>query len=123
MAYKIDCQYSVFSLNCTYEEKEATTNSLQVEEEETSDSDDSDEETDEPGVSNNFLSTVSAFQYGLKDEETMLEETSQQKANTNETFIEQEFSRHGGKPRTIKSWLKENNKEKEKVGYNVNLSN
>ena len=73
LAYKIDCEYSVFALNCSYEEKDATTNSIQIEEEESSDSDDSDEETNEPGVNTNFLSAVSAFQHGLKGEENMLE--------------------------------------------------
>ena len=82
LAYKIDCEYSVFALNCSYEEKDATTNSIQIEEEESSDSDDSDEETNEPGVNSNFLSAVSAFQHGLKDEENMLEESNMQKANT-----------------------------------------
>ena len=104
LAYKIDCEYSVFSLNFSYEEKEN-----QKDEEDSSDSDDSDEETDEPGVNSNFLSTVSAYQHGLKDKENILEESNIQKANTKATFLQQEFSRHGNKPTSIKSWLKENN--------------
>ena len=63
------------------------------------------------------------YQLGLKDEENMLEDSHMQKANTKATFLQQEFSRHGNKPRSIKSWLKENNQVKEKIGYNVNLSN
>ena len=44
----------------------------------------------------------------------MLEEVDQQQNNAKKTFLHQEISRHGGKPRTIKSWLKENKMESKK---------
>ena len=84
MTYLIDCEFSVFSLNCTYEDKEmekseTNLNNLQVEDDteevvsEESDQDVSDEDVDEPGVGSRFMTTVSAFQYKLQTEESMVE--------------------------------------------------
>ena len=48
---------------------------------------------------------------------------NQQQVNTKDRFLSQEISRHGGKPRSINSLLKENQKEKEMIGYSFNLRN
>ena len=63
------------------------------------------------------MSNVSAYQYKLTADGTELE------GYTKSHFLEQEVSRHENKHRTVKSWLKENNVTKEKIGYNKNLGN